>query len=379
MVQEVTTKSWGSRIASSIAGIFIGFIMIIGACVLIFWNEAHSLHNFKVYKHVKKIVISVPASPVDPKNNNQVVHVSGLTKTDDILRDPLFDIAKNTIKLQRQVEMYQWEEKVEVTHEKQAGGSEKEIKNYTYQPVWSQDLINSNKFKDLIGHQNPEVMPLRSASLEAKHVQIGNFKLAPILIHQIQGTSLVDLSKIYVTALQTKLNKSITPDAQGNLYVGVNPQKPEIGDMKISLVEVAPQIVSVIAQQRGDSLQAYLPAGGPSIALLGMGEQSAGELLATAQNENKMQTWILRAVSLILMIIGIALIFKPLAVVADVLPFLGNIVGMGTGIVAFVTGLILWIVMTVFAWIIFRPLLALGFLILLGLFIYAVYKHKKRS
>ena len=42
------------------------------------------------------------------------------------------------------------------------GGSEKEVKTYTYAQTWSGKLINSNKFKDQAEHQNPAAMPMQS-------------------------------------------------------------------------------------------------------------------------------------------------------------------------------------------------------------------------
>jgi len=64
-----------------------------------------------------------------------------------------------------------------------------------------------------------------------------------------------------------------------------------------------------------------------------------------------MWTWIYRVGGFILMLIGVAMILAPLAVAADVIPFLGNIVGAGTGILslliaapfAFLTVAVAWL------------------------------------
>ena len=72
-----------------------------------------------------------------------------------------------------------------------------------------------------------------------------------------------------------------------------------------------------------------------------------------------MLTWILRLVGFLLMVLGLNMIFKPLAVIADVLPILGSIVGAGTGIIACLLAAILSLLTIAIAWIVYRPLLGI--------------------
>src|SRR5579862_3463810 len=154
MVQEVTTTSWGKRIINAFLGVIIGIALIIGAFYLIFWNEGNGLHTAQSLEQTEKVLISIPNKPIDPKNNNQVIYMSGLATTEDILKDTLFNVSEKAIQLNRKVEMYQWKEDVETKKEKQLGGSEQEVKTYTYHKEWSTDLVLSNKFKDQAGHEN---------------------------------------------------------------------------------------------------------------------------------------------------------------------------------------------------------------------------------
>ena len=110
MVQEVTTKSWGSRIISALWGILIGIGLIIAAFFVVFWNEGHGLRTAQSLEQAQKVLVSVPNSPIDSKNDNKVVYFSGLATTNDVLADSLFGISEKAIKLERKVEMYQWEE-----------------------------------------------------------------------------------------------------------------------------------------------------------------------------------------------------------------------------------------------------------------------------
>jgi hypothetical protein len=53
---------------------------------------------------------------------------------------------------------------------------------------------------------------------------------------------------------------------------------------------------------------------------------------------------------------------SPLGVIADFIPFLGSIVRMGTGIIAFFMAIVVGTITIAIAWFYYRPLLAVGIL-----------------
>ena len=77
-----------------------------------------------------------------------------------------------------------------------------------------------------------------------------------------------------------------------------------------------------------------------------------------------MMTWILRGVGFFMMGIGLSMVFKPLSVIADVLPFLGNLVEAGTGFIAFLIAFGFSFITIAIAWLFYRPLLGGGLLVL---------------
>ncbi|MCI5225462.1 MAG: hypothetical protein D3918_02100, partial [Candidatus Electrothrix sp. AX2] len=112
-------------------------------------------------------------------------------------------------------------------------------------------------------------------------------------------------------------------------------------------------------QQEGSKLRPYHARAGGDIELLQIGEHSAEAMFQKAQTDNKILTWILRAAGFLLMMIGLSMIFKVFSVLADVLPFLGNIVEAGTGFIAFLLAAVLSLITIAIAWIVFRPLLGI--------------------
>lgn len=371
MTEETTTTSWFTRLKDAFIGILVGIGMIIGAIVLVFWNEGHSLHTAQSLDQTKKAVIAVPNSPLNTQNNLKVVYLSGLATTKDKLEDNLLGITLNAINLNRKVEMYQWQEKKETKTESQMGGSEKQTTTYTYDQTWSDKLIDSSNFKNPQGHQNPTSMPIQSQQQYAKTVTVGDFLLPDTLIVQINVRQPVDLAKVNQESLKTQYNKPVTL-TNNELYLGQNPQSPQPGDLRINLTVAYPQDVSIIAQQSGNTLQPYLAPAGESIMLLSTGQHSSDQMIGEAQSQNSLMAWGLRLLSLALLIIGFSLIMKPVVILADVLPFLGSIVGFGTGLIAFVCGLSVWLLVTAIAWFATRPLMSVGLLALLVLVWYGL-------
>ena len=99
---------------------------------------------------------------------------------------------------------------------------------------------------------------------------------------------------------------------------------------------------------------------GGEILELEIGTFSADEMFSKAEASNRMLTWILRLVGFILMFVGFLLVLRPLSVVADVIPFLGNIVGAGAAIIAFLLAGTLSLITIGVAWIVYRPVLAVA-------------------
>jgi hypothetical protein len=100
------------------------------------------------------------------------------------------------------------------------------------------------------------------------------------------------------------------------------------------------------------------------ILLVEYGTRSAEAMFKAAQEQNRLFTWILRGVGWFLMFLGLTMIFRPIAVLADVVPLFGTLLGAGIGIFAGLTSLVLSLVTIAVAWIFYRPLLGITLLVL---------------
>lgn len=118
------------------------------------------------------------------------------------------------------------------------------------------------------------------------------------------------------------------------------------------------------------------------IALLEFGRASAHSMFKTAETENLILTWALRLAGFTLMWIGLSLLLWPAKVLADVLPFLGHLVGGGVSMITGLLAIGLSALTIGMAWIAARPLLGIGLLVVVavaGIGVAALIKRRAKA
>ncbi len=354
---EVTSEGWLSRITSSIKSMLFGLLLFVVSFPLLWWNEGRAVKTARSLEEGAAAVVSVAADKVEASNENKLVHMSGTATTEEVLQDSVFAVSVQAIKLKREVEMYQWREEEKSETKKRAGGKKTTTTTYSYHREWSGSLINSGNFKQSQDHQNPSAMAYESTSQSASKVTLGAFVLSSGLVGKIDDSQQLNVTELPSGIPNLKLHS-------GGFYLGANPASPQIGDIRINFRSVPPAEVSVVAQQLGDRLAPYSTKAGRDIELLESGVQAAAQMFAAAMSRNKVMTWVLRLVGFLMMFFGLTVIFKPLVVVADVLPMLGNLLSVGLGLFCGAVAFILSLLTIAIAWIAYRPLLGGGLLVL---------------
>lgn len=371
---EVTRTSYGSRLKNAIGGILVGIVLIIGGIWLLSWNEGRTIKNKKALQEGAAAVISIDSIGFTSELEGKLIHTTGTAITEDVLSDIEFGITANAIHLKRDVEMYQWTEKSETKTEKKVGGSEEKTTTYTYTKKWSSTHHSSADFKKPEGHQNPTEFLYKSTSYSAANVSLKDFMLSEAHINKIGGYSSLDISSVNVSAIENAKLLS------NKIYIGSGTdQSPVVGDMRITFKVVNPKVISIIGKQSSNNLVPYVTTNGKTLAMVSIGVTSADQMFQEALQSNKVMGWVLRLVGIIMLIIGFSLIFKPLVVLADVLPILGRIVGAGTGFIAFILGLSIGLVTIAIAWIAYRPLVAIPLLaVVLFLIVASIMRSRKK-
>ncbi len=373
---EVTNESWFSRIGSSIKGILFGIVLFVVAFPLLFWNEGRAVYRAKTLTEGRGMVVAdVPNDSVGPENEGKLVHMTGTANSEETLTDDSFGISvDNALKLARRVEMYQWQENTSTNSKKTLGGGKTTETEYSYEKIWSSDEIDSSDFHEGGGSEygsgNPP-MPYSESEFVSNEVGFGAFKLSDSQVGQIYGYESIQLSQEDLDKISDESLKGKLTLANNSFYQGRDPTSPQIGDLRTTFEYVGPSEISFVYQQTGDTFQPYTLDKG-NIQLFSMGTVGVEQLFTQAETANNMLTWLLRLAGFVLMSAGIGLVLRPIAVLGDVVPFIGGIVGAGIMFVSAIIAGAFTLVTIAIAWLAFRPLFGIALIVVaIGLIILA--------
>ncbi len=386
---EVTTVSWFSRIKESIKSVLLGLLLFFGSFPLLWWNEGRAVQTAESLEEGKGLVVSVASDKVDAAHEGKLVHMSGLAHTDSRVKDSDFGVDEQAIKLMRTVEMFQWVEREKTETKKRVGGGEKKKTTYRYTKEWAAEHHDSSEFEKPQGHSNP-AMRFEDKTVFAQNVTLGAFSLPEDMVDDIGGaTPLVVKSEALDEVTPAIRNQTKVVD--GAFYVrpgaasaDFDAGEPQVGDHRIRFKVVPAAEISVVAQQRGSSFQPFQTKAGDAISMVEMGTLGAEQMFTGALEANAMLTWILRGVGWLLMAIGLMLVLRPIAVVADILPFMGSVVSLGVFVLSVAIALPLSLLTIAVAWVAVRPVLGIALLVLVlvlvaGLVLLFVRKRRAKA
>lgn len=396
-ITRTTNTSWFSRVGSAFAGVLIGFILIVGCVVGLAWNEGRAVKTERGLREGASVVVNIRPDAVDPANDQKLVHVSGPVTVTEPLEDAEFGVTATGVHLARKVEMYQWRESKKEEKRTKLGGGEETVTTYTYAKAWSGAAEDSSEFAEPNGHQNPE-FAIEATDILAQDATLGAFQLDDDVVGQIGGAAPLRLTQDNLDAVKTAVDTDqYVSIRQNTILLSANRPRstdvddaddaepiseattttsvtPSIGDVRVSYDLTPAAVTSIVAKQNGDGFTAYAAKNGEEFLLVSDGAVPAADMFKGAQDENRIMTWIIRLVGMVLLMTGFGLLMAPLGVLADVLPLAGTIVRMGTGLIAFVLGLVVGVVTIALAWFAFRPLLSIAILVVGGLIAFGVYR-----
>ncbi len=358
---KVTTRSWGSRVGQSFKSTLFGIMLVIAAFPVQFMNEGRAVDRAKALEEGAGAVVSISSEEVDPANEGKLVHLFGRTAVREALADSEFPVSVKAIKLLREVEMFQWQERTHSETREKLGGSTETVTTYTYAKAWGTTPVDASTFQKPQGHTNPASMAYQNRTYRAKEVQLGAFRLNLSLIGRMSHSEEVSLTGKSTKVPYRMAGKRVT--LQGSaFYLGRDPANPQVGDLRIRFKAVMPATVSVVSQQQQNSFVPYVAKTG-EVELLEYGESLAAAMFKGAHKRNVVFTWIIRGIGFLLLYIGLSTILAPLHTLGAVVPLIGNILEFGTRLLAFVLAAALSLITVSIAWIFYRPLLGIGLLV----------------
>jgi len=318
-------------------------ILILGICLL-WWNEGNNVKNIQTVNEGLKNYVDIKSDKIDSKYDGKLVATNGKLIVNGEVSDAEFNVSSNSAALYRKVEMYQWTEDCDADN------------NCTYNKEWKEELIDSSNFKEG-GHSNLTVKLYESEKFTNNEVMLGAFILPDRLLNQLSTKHKInELSE----EVATNHNLTIT----NNYYTNVIDNKPEVGNIRISFYDNNAKVVSVLAEQSDDTFKVYKTKKGKDLFRIYEDNYDGNDILQIISKQNNFMKWLWRLVGFILTTLGISSMFNPLTMLMNKIPILGGIVNTATGLVSFVLGAAISLIVIAIAWFRFRPILSIILIII---------------
>lgn len=262
----------------AVIGVLIG---LAGAGTLA-WNE------FALARQLGAIALARTRLGSGPEDG--VVHVVGTASATAPVRDPVFGLTVDALRLERTAETYQWLETREGTGDN---------KNLRYEKIWSPELVRSAHFEQRSFHANPPNLPITTATFRADAVVLAMNDLDPVLVDALPAMQewRPDRDR------PVRAARLVFARVGGWLYSG-DPAAPAIGDVRVRFATAPPGLISVLAALDGRRLVPFRTPGGGSVALAAYGDVDADTMLRAASKADWREAWALRGFASMAVLLG---------------------------------------------------------------------------
>ncbi len=237
MTTEAPERS-GRRPVRLAFGIALGAVAAWSALMLLVAGLApKDVEEVVRFRTLTRVAEPRSAEEVDAANDRALVLVRGTTSSPEPVSDPLFTATlppTNALALVRRVEMFQWVEK-----------PAEAAPGVRYEGAWVEGIVDSSRFQVPEGHANPGAFPAELGPREfpASEVRIGAYLVVP-------------KARVRSTVAPVPVGKTVFRDTPATPRAAADPDRPEVGDLRISWLVVPHAEVTVVAAQRADKVPA---------------------------------------------------------------------------------------------------------------------------
>ncbi|CAD8181315.1 unnamed protein product [Paramecium octaurelia] len=390
-----------------------GVLIIFVATILLWYNERRQAITEYRLNEAKRQCTSVSSLEANPNLNNQLIHTSGRTTTNDLVVDAAFGVSlKDCITLNRVVEMYQWVRKTK---------EENNSTVYYYVKEWSA-IFHSDCDEEHSNNKNYWIV--ESETQFNKNVRLGAYLMSYSLALQITEERIhMHIRNALNTANFYGFKKGFICYENSELYIYFQQQKgvQTLNDLRVSFFARKTGPTTVITYLQNDEFtpfvfqdrynqtvardqnflnqdhsqfkctdcccyccnsfrSAEIPL--TDINWIYQSILTLDEVFQQKVDQNQFTTTSLRLGGYIIMGVGFGVIIFPVAGLLQAFPLMGNFLAQITGYIFLIVSLIISIPFTLlviaFAWLFHHPkygfaLIGLSALITTGIYLYIKY------
>jgi len=266
-------------------------------------------------------LVEVQSDVIDRSNDGKFVLVRGMAAVGDALVDEEFGVSVKAARLERQVEMLQWEARfgvfgLEVLPKVFSLWDGEPPEDWLFRKVWSSVPIDSSDFNNWADKRNPETKAHRAAEWTAQDLRVGAFQVGRVLASRVGELEQLELSP---SEQYRSPGNGSPPVVDGRLFLGRDPAGPQIGELRVTYRAQRPGLVTVVGEQRGDGVLPYEGSGrsGFGVADLRNGSWAPWRMLFAIEFGMALDAWKQRALGTLIAVIGGGLLIgSPLLFVA---------------------------------------------------------------
>lgn len=268
----------------------VGAILLLASLLLIGFTEHTDRLRALGEDALGGFVLSGGEAQPGPTSDGQLVFVTGPPQIVAPARDPQFNVGAQAPSLIRKVEMFQW-------HEIGAG--------HDYELDWVDHPVDSSKFMQPGGHENPGVFPFDGVRFDSPDVRVQGFRLAPELVRAIPG---VEPYTPDLRALPPNMAATFQPQ-DGMLITSADPKSPRLGDLRVSWQQIAPKALTVLARAQHGVLVGTNDASGHPLTQVQIGKRSLSDVVSGAP-QRPPYAWARRVLAILLGWAGLMLLLS---------------------------------------------------------------------
>lgn len=312
-----------------------GVALFTGALILLVSNEQRALDRESALAAHLESAATAPSDELDPTLEGKLVHLEGLLLAPAPLRDRPIPVEVRALRLDRRVQMYQWEAQQATREEPLPSGEVRRVEVESYAKIWSENPIDSSKFADPI-HANP-AFPFTSKRTDVSSPRLGALRVSGAILEGLNDFQVLQADPR--VAEQATLGTNVI--ARGDhYYVGGDPDSPQIGDLRVIYRYVPEGITaSGIGQQIGDTLGAFSFRDETLPAVVLPGSHGPHELLAASPDPIARWVSLIRAIALLLVMGGLAVVFSALRNFGPRVDWIGDLLYGGAAVNGALVGL----------------------------------------
>lgn len=360
-----------SKVGFSCRFTLVGLLLCICSLIALITMELGAVHMESFFAHLQKLLRQ-------NHNGYGLVYATGTATTSETLQDELMGVnVSEALILQRHVNMFQWVESQDV---------DEKSEDYTYDKEWDPRWQDSSDFEESFAPTNPSEMEYSSQTYIAD-VTLGSYKMSQAVTSKLntfyqaynKPLSLLDIPD------ETVRNRTIIQDGVFYIYGKENdhthdPVKDtQVGDYKVEMQVVVPQVVSVIALLGEENTLVPYPSNdfGDMFWVL-PGQHTAASMLRNSLQQNKQRLLPIRIVCTVLLYLGMLVLYQPISVLGNAFPILEKAMGSNMKSAAvFFAPLAAFLSTTTIAicWLLSHPVLSMLWFMLEAIGIYLVVRY----